>query len=87
MTQKDIDEIYKARNSGIKDIYLQDNYVYLVDSDGKDSVFKGINGKLKQETNAPYLLCPKHTKKAWEDYQAKHPAVPDPAPTTPAQGD
>jgi len=77
LTQKDVDEIFKAKGSGIKDVYLQDNYVYLVDSDGKDATFKGIDGKLKQTTNAPYLLCPAHTESAWNAYQSKHPVTPE----------
>ena len=66
-------------------MYLQNNYVYLVNADGKDAAFKGFDGKLKQETSAPYLLCPEHTQKAWETYQSKHPAVPEETPDTPAE--
>ena len=77
LTQKEINEIYKARNSGLKEIYLQDNYVYFVNSNGKDLAFKGFNGKLKQDTGAPYMLCPEHTKKAWESYLNQHPPVPE----------
>ncbi len=84
LTQKDVDEIYKAKSSGIVDKYLLDNYVYLVNSDGKDATFKGINGKLNQETSAPYLLCPEHTRKAWQDYQNRHPEAPDAADPTPS---
>lgn len=85
LTQKDVDEIYKAKKSGVLDIYLQNNYVYLVNSDGKDAAFKGFDGKLKQDTSAPYLLCPAHTQKSWDAYQSKHPATPDVTPTTPAE--
>ena len=46
---------------------------------------EGFDGKLKQDSAAPYMLCPVHTRKAWEDYQSKHPAAPDTTPTTPAE--
>ncbi len=81
LTQKDVDEIYKARNSGIADMYLKDNYVYLVTDDGKDTVFNGINGKLNQSQKLPYLVCPVHTKAAWDKHQASHTPV-TPPPTT-----
>lgn len=65
MTQDEIDELKKASRYNLKDIYLQDNYIYLITSSGADAVFHGIDGDLKQE-DAPYMLCPVHTKEAWE---------------------
>ena len=86
MTQKEVDEIYKAKKSGIADVYLQDNYVYLVNSNGGDATFKGIDGTLKQ-SNAPYAVCREHTKEAWEKYQSS--LIPEPtepvAPVVPAE--
>ena len=79
LTQSDVDAIYKARKSGIQEKYLLNNYVYLVDSDGKDATFKGIDGKLVQSA-APYAICPVHTKEAWDKVQA---ALPPVTPTTP----
>lgn len=81
LTQKDVDEIYKARKSGILDKYLLNNYVYLVTEDGNDATFKGIDGKLVQ-ANAPYAVCPVHTKEAWDKIQAALPPV-TPEATTP----
>jgi hypothetical protein len=83
LTQSDVDEINRARNSGLSDTFLSDNYVYLVTSGGGDATFKGINGKLKQSPSAPYLLCPVHTKEAWDRYTASLPPV-EPDPSTPS---
>ncbi len=78
LTQKDIDEIYKAKGSGLLDMYLTDNYVYLINDEGNDAVFKGINGKLNQAQKLPYKVCPIHTKEAWDKYQSTHtPVTPD----------
>ena len=50
-------------------------------------MFKGIYGDLKQDVDAPYMVCPVHTKEAWEKYQqTQQPTDPtDPAdPTEPS---
>lgn len=75
LTQKDVDEIYKARKSGLVDMYLQDNYIYLVTSEGEDATFRGVDGKLSQSKNLPYALCPVHTKEAWDKHQSSQPST------------
>jgi membrane peptidoglycan carboxypeptidase len=57
--------------------FRQDNYIYLIDSDGDDAVFRGIKGNLKQWKDAPYLICPVHTKSAWETYEAEKATEPE----------
>ncbi|MBQ4642256.1 MAG: transglycosylase domain-containing protein [Oscillospiraceae bacterium] len=79
LTQKDIDELLKAAPYGLYKDYLRNDYVYFLNSDGTDGVFKGIKNDLKQSVEAPYMVCPKHTKAAWEKYIAIH-GDPD-APT------
>ncbi len=61
LTQKEINEILAARNYGLNSIYLQDNYVYLVDGNGKDVNFKGFNGNINSGVSAPYKVCTTHT--------------------------
>lgn len=69
MTQKEIDELVKAKTCGLKPEHLRDDYIYLVNDNGTDAVFRGIEGNLNQDVHAPYLVCPVHTKEAWEAYQ------------------
>jgi penicillin-binding protein 1A len=72
MTQEELDEIAKAKSYNLLDIYEQDEFVYLVNENGSDGVFRGIYGNLKQDVDAPYMVCPVHTKEAWEKYQGEH---------------
>ncbi len=69
MTREELDEIAKASNYGLQKDYLGDEYVYQIDKEGKDAVFTGIFGKLKQKEKAPYIVCPEHNKETWEAYQ------------------
>ena len=69
MTQKEIDELLKAKTCGLMPEHLRDDYIYLINENGTDAVFKGIEGKLEQDVVAPYLVCPVHTKEAWEKYE------------------
>lgn len=90
MTQGELDEIAKAKSYNLLDIYEQDVFVYLVNENGSDGVFKGIYGNLDQDVDAPYIVCPVHTKEAWEKYQqSQKPTDPtDPTePTTPGVTD
>lgn len=82
LTQEEVDEIYKAGSYGLTAKYLGNEWVYLVNEDGTDGVFKGMNGKLVQSEEAPYVICPEHNQQAWEEYQATLPPEPtEPEPT------
>lgn len=65
LTQKDITEILKAKNDGLNEMFLQDNYVYLVTEEGKDASFKGFQNNINAGTSSPYKLCTKHTQASW----------------------
>ncbi len=82
MTQEEIDEIMKAKKHGLDENFFRDEYIYLVDKNGKDLNFKGLNKNINKDVNAPYLVCPVHTKEAWEAYQAQQPTEPS-APVDP----
>ncbi len=69
MTQKEVDELIKAKSSGLLPEYLRDDYIYLINENGTDGVFKGLEGKINEKVTAPYLVCPVHTEEAWEEYQ------------------
>ena len=60
MTQKEIDEIMKAAPYKLLTDYTRNDYVYYVNADGSDAVFKGMKNNLRQSISAPYMVCPKH---------------------------
>ena len=78
MTVEEVEELKKAKNNGLLPEFLRDDYIYLVNKNGTDAVFTGIEGKLVQEPKAPYLVCQEHTAQAWEAYQdSQKPTEPD----------
>ena len=77
MTKDEMEDILKASKHGLKDVYLQNDYVYLVNDDGSDGVFKGFKGNANEGVTAPYLVCTKHTQQTWEEYLASQPVVPE----------
>ncbi len=86
LNQKEIDEILKAENHKLMKDYLRNDYVYFVNEDGTDGVFKGVKNDLEQDMEAPYMVCPLHTQKAWEMYEAAQPpAVTNPVETNPTE--
>ena len=60
ITRDDVNEILKAKNFALEAKYVQDNYVYLVTSDGKDDSFKGFYGNINYNVTAPYKVCTMH---------------------------
>ena len=77
MTQKELEQLLRAERYGLNEQYLLDEYVYLVDADGNDQNFKGFHNDANSGVNAPYIVCPTHTKQAWEKYQQEHPEDPE----------
>jgi membrane peptidoglycan carboxypeptidase len=57
--------------------FHQNNYIYLIGKGGGDAVFHGIKGDLVQWRDAPYMICPEHTKAAWEAYEAEQATEPE----------
>lgn len=76
ITEETFEELLKAKDYKLDKEYLMDAYVYLVNSKGKDVPFHGFDGKANADVEAPYIVCPVHTKKAWEQYQAEHSTQP-----------
>lgn len=76
MTQSEIDEILKAEPYKLLTDYLRNDYIYLINPDGSDAIFKGLKDDLIQNVEAPYGVCPIHTQQAWELYVALHPTDP-----------
>lgn len=70
MTQEEIDELLLAESHGLKEEYLRDDYVYLVDSVGNPLNYHGLHGDANVGVNAPCITCTVHTKAAWDAYKA-----------------
>ena len=70
LTATEVKELLRAKSTGaLQSMYTRDDYVYLVDKDGKDADFTGFDGKINKDVKAPYKVCTKHTQKTWEEYQ------------------
>ena len=82
LTQEQIDEINKAAKHGLVDGYVRDDYVYLVDKNGGDVPFKGFKGDANAGVDTPYLVCPLHNEKSWQEYQDS--LIPE-VPTDPTE--
>lgn len=87
LTQEQIDEIIAASKYKLDPVFNSNDYIYLINPDGSDGNFKGLNGKLNQGVDAPYIICTTHTKEAWEKYQESQIVVPEEPvqPEDPAQ--
>ena len=73
LTQDEINEIVKVGSYNLLRDYLRNDYVYYINADGSDGVFKGMKNDLRQSVSAPYKVCTAHTKQAWDRYVAQHP--------------
>ena len=71
--QSEIEQIRKASSYRLISDYYRNDYVYLINSNGSDAVFKGFNNNLSN--SAPYVTCKVHTQSAWEQYVADHPTT------------
>ena len=70
LTQDDVDLIKRTLSLGLNKIYGEDYYVYLISKAGRGLSWHGFNGKANANISQPYLVCPVHTKDAWEEYEA-----------------
>ncbi len=77
LTQSEIDDIVKALKYNLNKAFSSDDYIYLVDKDGNDMPFYGINGDINKSVEAPYKVCTKHTQQAWEEYLKQNPPTPE----------
>ena len=69
-TEEDLKEIVKAKT--VKD--FDDYLVFLVDKDGKPKWFRGLDGKLNKDIDAPYIVCTVHNE---ETVKPTEPSVPE----------
>ena len=71
LTEREMQEILRAKSYGLSSEYYLDNYVYLVDGNGKDAAFKGFGGNVNADVSLPYKPCTAHTEATWKAYQDK----------------
>ena len=74
-TQSEVEELFAALDSGLKAMYLKNNYIYQVNSRGEDVPFYGISGDLYNPYGTPYVSCQHHTKESWDAYVAENPWI------------
>ncbi|MCI7095652.1 MAG: transglycosylase domain-containing protein [Clostridiales bacterium] len=81
MTPAEIEQIRAACGNGLSSVYEDDKYVYYVSNTGEALDWHGFSGRANSNISAPYVVCPVHTKQAWEAYQAAHATEPEEEPT------
>ena len=79
-TREEIDELKRARSCGLEPHHTLDYYIWYVDGN-----WHGFSGNAQPDVKAPYILCPLHTKEAWEEKQAQE-KEEEQETTEPAQG-
>ena len=66
MTVDEMNQLKSARKFGVYSSHLVDNYIWLVDKNGRDKDFTGFNGDVNVGKHEPYLVCSIHTKESLE---------------------
>lgn len=82
LTPSEVDEIKTAAQYGLKSSFTDNRYVYYVSANGDPIAWHGFDGKANPDTDAPYVVCPVHTKEAWDAYEAAQATEP---PTEPEE--
>lgn len=70
MTPDEVEEIRKAIGHGLVESFYNDSYVYFVDNAGNPLPWHGFRNDRNFDTDVPYMLCPVHTREAWESYES-----------------
>ena len=70
MTPGEVQVVRDALNAGLKGAFGDDRYVYYISEDGGSLNWHGFNGTANLGINAPYVICPTHTREAWENYES-----------------
>ncbi len=79
-SKSEIEELKRAANVGLYPEHTLDNYIWYTDGN-----WHGFSGNAQPDVNAPYIVCPKHTKEAWEKKQEEE-KEEETQPTDPAEG-
>lgn len=79
LTEQEVAELKAVASRGLIPTYVVDNYVYYVDRDGDPAAWHGFNGKAQPDEKTPYIVCPVHSQKAWEEFEAAQAPAETPA--------
>ena len=66
LSRAEVEEIKQTRYYGLNEQYYDDGYVYYL-----DGAWHGFDGNANDGVDEPYLVCPEHTREAWEEYEAQ----------------
>ena len=62
--REEIEELKRAKTCGLEAEHTLDKYIWYTDGN-----WHGFSGDLQPDVKAPYIVCPLHTKEAWEQKQ------------------
>ena len=77
LTEKDLEAILRCERHGLAEEYFLDQYVWLIDKNGKDLNYRGFHNDVNIGEKSPYIVCKTHTKEAWEKYQEENATEPE----------
>jgi membrane peptidoglycan carboxypeptidase len=80
-SKDEIEELKRAKNCGLEPEHTLDSYIWYTDGN-----WHGFSGNAQPDVKAPYIVCPAHNKKAWEDYQEEQKKEEETEPTDPTEG-
>jgi len=63
-SRAEINELKAAKGCGLQAEHTLDNYIWYTDGN-----WHGFSGNAQPDVNAPYIICPKHNKESWEEYE------------------
>ena len=63
-SKEEVEELKKAAKVGLEAIHTLDNYVWFTDGN-----WHGFDGKAQPDVKEPYIVCPKHNKDSWKEYE------------------
>ena len=71
LKQQEVNEINHAKVLGLNPVYAQDYYVYFITNSGNPLVWKGFTGAHADNNQYAYVVCPVHTKEAYDKLKAE----------------
>jgi hypothetical protein len=77
----EIDELKKARTCGLEAEHTLDYYVWYTGGN-----WHGFSGNAQPDVKAPYIVCPMHNQKTWEEKQEQEKEEENQETTAPTEG-
>lgn len=86
VTESKLQEIIAASTNGLYSMHCAENYIYLIDKNGKPGNYFGFDGKKNENLKLPYLLASGHTEQSWTEFYKETHNGKGPDETVPGQG-